>query len=104
MATTGDLYYTVSTGTTISAWTYSGTGSYEDPNHDGYIKVDKGSPDKAQFVIFYAEIVDDVSTDPMIFCKNQKELDKEMSKLLKRDDVDKSSIRVFSLIGGMKEM
>lgn len=94
-------YYTwsgTSTGT-MTAWNYNGSASYE-TDHDGYIKVDKGSPDKAQFVIFYA--VED--KDPMIFCKSQKELDSEMKKLMKRDDVDKTSIRVFSLSGGMKKM
>jgi hypothetical protein len=102
MATDTTYYYTYSGTNTysgIGSWTYTGDASYE-TDYDGYIKVDKGSPDKAQFVIFYA--VED--KDPMIFCKTQKELDIEMKKLMKRKDVDKASIRVFTLTGGIKKM
>lgn len=103
MATT-DNYYAYSstdnsTGGVIDNWSFSGSASYE-TNHDGYIKVDKGSPDKAKFVIFYAV----ENKDPMIFCKNKKELDSEIKKLLKREDVDKKSIRWFNFSGGIKKM
>ena len=60
MAGDGYYYTTNFSGTT---WAYSGSASYDDPDYEGYIKVDKGSPDKALFVIFYA--VED--KDPMIF-------------------------------------
>jgi len=80
---------------------------YLSRDHDGdCIRVDKGQPDKAQHVIFYAEIDESTGqagTDPMIFCKDKKELDREMKKLLKREDVAKESIRVFSLAGGIKK-
>lgn len=96
-----DYYYTDSgtSATLMNYWVYSGTASYE-TEHDGYIKVDKGSPDKAKFVIFYA--VED--KDPMIFCKTKTELDKELKKLMKRKDVDKKSIRVFTLTGGVRKL
>lgn len=80
-------------------WPYSGSSIYQDIDYVGYIKVDKGTPDKAQFVIFY--VVE--NKDPMIFCKNQKEVDKEIKKLQNRQDVDKASIRIFSFCGGMKK-
>lgn len=99
MATNNYFQYVTTATTTATAWGYSGSGSYQE--HDGCIKVDKGAPDKAQFVIFYAILE---KGDPMIFCKTQIELDKEMKKLLKREDVDKKSIRVFSLIGGIKSL
>lgn len=92
-------YYTNTTD--ANTWVYSGSANYVDEDvstkADKYIKVDKGSPDKAQFVIFYA-----VDEDPMIFCKTQKEVDKEIAKLMKREDVDKKSIRVFKFAGGVK--
>jgi|SRR3990167_9750932 len=95
----GDFIYYSDSATTM-AWNYSGTANYA-TSHGDCIGVDKGSPDKAQFVIFYAIIE---SKDPMIFCKNKKELDKEMKKLLRREDVDNKSIRVFSLTGGIKKL
>ena len=67
--------------------------------HRGYIKVDKGAPAKAKYAIFYA-----VVTDPVIFCKNRKELYKEVKKLIKRKNVDIKSIRIFGLIGGAKKV
>ncbi len=76
---------------------YNGEGDYLADDEES-IKVDKGSPDKARHVIFYA-ILD--QGDPMIFCKNKKELKSELDKLMKRDDVDKKSIRVFNLSGAM---
>jgi len=105
MATTDSSNYYLSYSTTTAdyaistPYNYFGTATYE-IDHDGYIKVDKGNPDKARFVIFYA--VED--KDPMIFCKNKKELDAEMKKLMKRKDVDKASIRVFSFNGGVKKL
>ena len=102
MATATSNYYTMYSSTAVNFydnWSYSGSGTYE-TDHDGYIKVDKGSPDKAQFVIFYA--VKD--KDPMIFCKNKKEVDKEIAKLMKREEVDKKSIRVFNFCGGVKKV
>lgn len=99
------LYNTV---TATTAWAYNGNGSYYEGGHGNVncIKVDKGSPDKAQFVIFYAElnvVTGSVGEDPMIFCKTQKELDREMAKLMKRSNVAKESIRVFTLAGGVKK-
>ena len=92
----GGGYYYMG-GAVTANWSYSGTANYE-TDHDGYIKVDKGSPDKAQFVIFYAVN----EKDPMIFCKTQKEVDAEIKKLMKREEVDKKSIRVFNFVGGIK--
>ena len=75
----------------------------EDENGDEVIKVDKGSPDKALYAIFYAEIEKieepEEDHDPVIFCKTRAEVDKEMAKLLKRRDVDISSVRIFGLCG-----
>lgn len=89
------IYYTgISTN-----WVYSGTATYEDPDYDGYIKVDKGSPDKARYVIFYAV----EKKDPMIFCKSKAEVKKEINKLIKRRNVDSKSIRVFAFTGGVKK-
>lgn len=73
---------------------FTGTAVY-DPDYKGYIKVDKGSPDKAKFVIFYAV----EKKDPMIFCKTRVEVKKELQKLVKRREVDPASIRVFALTG-----
>ena len=80
-------------------WIYTGSATYQSPDYKGYIKVDKGSPDKARYVIFYAILK---SKDPMIFCKNKTELAKELKKLAKRTDVDQKSIRFFSFAGGIK--
>jgi hypothetical protein len=92
-----DYYGYYGTAGSISTWTYTGSGTYE-PDHDGYIKVDKGRPDRARFVIFYAV----KEKDPMIFCKTKKEVNKEIAKLMKREEVDKKSIRVFNFYGGIK--
>lgn len=92
-------HWTGATGTSdtfSSTWVYEGDAVYAD--EDNNIKVDKGSPDKAQYAIFYA-----VEKDPVIFVKNKKELKKELDKLMKRTDVDKKSIRVFRLVGGIKQ-
>lgn len=74
---------------------YQGLGTYHDWTSGGkeYIRVDKGSPDKANFVIFYVED----SKDPMIFVNSKKEVIKEVDKLAKRADVDTTSIRIFAL-------
>lgn len=82
-----------------TVWNYTGVGDYESPDYDGYIKVDKGSPDKAKYVIFYAILEE---KDPIIFCKTKKQLNIELKKLMKRKDVDQKSIRVFTLSGGVK--
>lgn len=107
VASSGYIWYTSSyTSGTTSAWPYLGEASYLERGHDGNcIRVDKGSPDKAKHVIFYAEIDESgSSTDPMIFCKDEKQLNTEMKKLLKRKDIDKTSIRVFNLTGGIKKL
>ena len=65
------------------------------PRGHKLIEVDKGSPDKAKYAIFYA-----VEEDPVIFCKTKAELDKELKKLAKREDVKQKSIRVFELMKG----
>lgn len=74
---------------------YQGIGTYHDWSKGGkeYIRVDKGSPDKANYVIFYVED----KKDPMIFVNTKKEVQKEVEKLAKRADVDTTSIRIFSL-------
>ena len=97
MGTVSNYYTTWSGNTSATNWIYSGSANYE-TDHDGYIKVDKGSPDKAQFVIFYAV----EEKDPMIFCKTQKEVESEIKKLMKREEVDKKSIRIFNFSGGIK--
>lgn len=100
MSLNRSYYYTGTWNTWSTAtdnWSYIGSGNYE-TEHEGYIKVDKGSPDKAQFVIFYAV----KEKDPMIFCKTRKEVEKEIQKLMKREEVDKKSIRVFTFSGGIK--
>lgn len=107
MGTNYILEYT--SGATTSAWVYGGSASYFEGGHGNVncIRVDKGQPDKAQHVIFYAEIdksTGQAGTDPMIFCKDEKQLTTEMKKLLKRKDVDKESIRVFNLNGGIKKL
>ena len=61
------------------------------------IKVDKGSPSKARYAIFYA-----VNKDPVIFCKTRREMIKAVKRLLKRKEVDYKSIRIFKLVGGAK--
>lgn len=63
-----------------------------------YIKVDKGSPTKARYAVFYA-----VKTDPVIFCRTRREMIKAVKGLLKRPEVDKKSIRIFGLMGGSKK-
>jgi len=75
----------------------NGYGGVDD--HRGYIKVDKGAPAKARYAIFYAVVV-----DPVIFCKNRRELYKEVKKLIKRRNVDIKSIRIFGLMGGAKKV
>lgn len=71
----------------------------EDERIDGkrVIKVDKGSPAKARYAIFYA-----VNKDPVIFCRTRREMYREVKKLLKRKEVDPRSIRIFALMGGAK--
>ncbi|MFA5759185.1 MAG: hypothetical protein WC942_07525 [Clostridia bacterium] len=66
---------------------------------DDCIKVDKGSPTKAKYAIFYA-----VDRDPVIFCRTRREMRKEVHRLLKRKEVDPKSIRIFALIGGAKKI
>ena len=66
---------------------------------DNSIKVDKGSPSKARYAVFYA-----VNKDPVIFCRTRREMIKEVKKLLKRKEVDYKSIRIFALIGGAKKV
>ena len=61
------------------------------------IEVKKGSPTTAKYAIFYA--VDD---DPVIFCKNKIEMKKEITKLMKKKDIDKKSIRTFQLVNNIK--
>lgn len=98
--------YTIGTEifeTTINPW-----GNHQ-LDYDGFtyrgnqgkeaIEVDKGSPAKARFAIFYA-----VKKDPVIFCKTRRDLYKEVKKLLKRKEVDIKSIRIFQLIGGAKRV
>ena len=65
---------------------------------EDYIKVDKGSPTKARYAVFYA-----VKTDPVIFCKTRRDMIKAVKGLLKRPEVDKQSIRIFGLMGGAKK-
>ena len=93
------MYAQLAQPQTITAWTYDGAAMYMSPDYKGYIKVDKGSPDKARYVIFYALLEE---KDPMIFCKNKVELKEEMAKLLKKRRIDKASIRIFVLAGGLK--
>jgi hypothetical protein len=69
--------------------------SYAENNNS--IKVDKGSPAKARYAVFYA-----VNKDPVIFCRTRMEMIKEVKNLLKRKEVDPKSIRIFALIGGAK--
>jgi len=74
-----------------------GRDRYSYAENDNTIKVDKGSPSKARYAIFYA-----VNKDPVIFCRTRREMYKEVKKLLKRKEVDYKSIRIFALIGGAK--
>ena len=69
----------------------------EKVNGKRVIKVDKGSPAKARYAVFYA-----VNKDPVIFCKTKREMIKAVKKLLKRKEVDYKSIRIFKLVGGAK--
>ena len=96
-------YFDVGTtwSTTVVPWEFNGNAVYAE-RFDGknYIKVDKGSPDKARYVIFYAVN----KKDPMIFCKTRRDLYKEVKKLLKREEVDIKSIRIFGLVGGAKKV
>lgn len=95
---TGIVY---NTGPQVSPWEFNGNAVYaESFNGTNYIKVDKGSSDKARYVIFYAINY----KDPMIFCKTRRDLYKEVKKLLKREEVDIKSIRIFSLVGGAKKI
>ena len=73
--------------------------SYAEDKIEGkrVIKVDKGSPSKARYAIFYA-----VNKDPVIFCKTRREMIKAVKRLLKRKEVDYKSIRIFKLVGGAK--
>ncbi len=57
------------------------------------IEVDKGSPAKAKYAIFYA-----VEEDPVIFVKTWAQVQKELKKLKKREEVQQKSIRVFKLV------
>ncbi len=98
MSSTNDTTYDTTFGDIN--WIYTGSATYQSPDYKGYIKVDKGTPDKARYVIFYAI---KKSKDPMIFCKNKTELLKELKKLMKRIDVDQKSIRFFSFAGGVKK-
>jgi hypothetical protein len=74
-----------------------GRDKYSYAEADDSIKVDKGSPTKARYAVFYA-----VNKDPVIFCKTRREMIKEVKKLLKRKEVDQRSIRIFALMGGAK--
>jgi len=74
-------------------WTYRGSGKAKET-----IEVDKGSPAKARYAVFYA-----VKKDPVIFCRTRREMIKEVKKLLKREDVNPKSIRIFVLAGGFKK-
>jgi hypothetical protein len=76
-----------------------GRDRYSYAERDDMIKVDKGSPSKSKYVIFYA-----VNKDPVIFCRTRKEMIKEVKRLLKRKEVDYKSIRIFKLVGGAKEI
>ena len=103
--TVGTGWVTYDTGgnftVTTTPWVFNGTAQYDERiNGDNYIKVDKGSPDKARYVIFYAVN----KKDPMIFCKTRRDLYKEVKKLLKCEDVDIRSIRIFGLVGGAKKV
>ena len=105
---TGTAYITVDTNWStgidytvqVPPWEFNGNAVYAE-RFDGtnYIKVDKGSPDKARYVIFYAIN----KKDPMIFCKTRRDLYKEVKKLMKREEVDIRSIRIFGLVGGYKK-
>ena len=74
-----------------------GRDRYSYAEDDNAIKVDKGSPAKARYAVFYA-----VNKDPVIFCRTKREMIKEVKKLLKRKEVDYKSIRIFGLMGGAK--
>jgi len=76
-----------------------GRDKYSYAEEDNSIKVDKGSPAKARYAIFYA-----VNKDPVIFCRTRREMIKEIKKLLKRKEVDYKSIRIFALVGGAKKI
>lgn len=96
-STTGT--WTVSTGTGVwTPWSTTQNFQYTEQFHgDDYIKVDKGSPNKARYAVFYA-----VDKDPVIFCKTRRDMVKAVKGLLKRKEVDKRSIRIFALMGGAK--
>lgn len=66
---------------------------------EDYIKVDKGSPTKARYAVFYA-----VKTDPVIFCRTRRDMIKAVKGLLMRPEVDRKSIRIFGLMGGAKKV
>ena len=74
-----------------------GRDRYSYAEEENMIKVDKGSPAKARYAIFYA-----VNKDPVIFCRTKRDMIKEVKKLLKRGDVDYKSIRIFQLVGGAR--
>ena len=74
-----------------------GRDRYSYAEADDSIKVDKGTPTKARYAVFYA-----VNKDPVIFCRTRREMIKEVKKLLKRKEVDQRSIRIFALMGGAK--
>ena len=74
-----------------------GQDRYSYANDDKAIKVDKGSPSKARYAVFYA-----VNKDPVIFCRTKREMIKEVKKPLKRKEVDYKSIRIFALMGGAR--
>ena len=104
--TEGWMVYTTGTAT-ITPWNetafdYTREGQQfsfgEKFNNENYIKVDKGSPTKARYAVFYA-----VKTDPVIFCRTRRDMIKAVKGLLKRPEVDKKSIRIFGLVGGAKK-
>lgn len=75
----------------------AGRDRYSYIEEGNMIRVDKGSPSKARYAIFYA-----VNEDPVIFCRIKREVIKEVRKLLERKDVDHKSVRIFGLIGGAR--
>ncbi len=106
--TLGDYSVTLSNTTVGTSWgltnmDYSTNGqeySFAEPGKTKHsIGVDKGSPTKARYAVFYA-----VESDPVIFCKTRREMYKEVKKLLKRKEVDQKSIRIFSLVGGYRKV
>ena len=56
------------------------------------ITVEKGCFQDAKYAIFFLG-----KEDPVIFCKNKKELKEELKKLKERKDIYPETIRVFKL-------